>query len=195
MILGYIVTKKILNGISGFVEQVDNITKADSTKPILVIGWSEAKKYEGYANILNKQLSFNVYWTFSKTESRSDFEQDLKKFYSIIYNNILNNINYYYINLFKLKYNKLKKLINILYSKERKNIYISNNFIYVPYRPNNVLGISLSMLEYCGIKKDKVISKIKSNPYNILLEDNNPKVFKLSKELGNKKYSLPYFMD
>ena len=195
MILGYIVTKKILNGISGFVEQVDNITKADSTKPILVIGWSEAKKYEGYTNILNKQLSFNVYWTFSKTESRSDFEQDLKKFYSIIYNNILNNINYYYINLFKLKYNKLKKLINILYSKERKNIYISNNFIYVPYRPNNVLGISLSMLEYCGIKKDKVISKIKSNPYNILLEDNNPKVFKLSKELGNKKYSLPYFMD
>lgn len=195
MILGYIVTKKILNGISGFVEQVDNITKADSTKPILVIGWSEAKKYEGYANILNKQLSFNVYWTFSKTESRSDFEQDLKKFYSIIYNNILNNINYYYINLFKLKYNKLKKLINILYSKERKNIYISNNFIYVPYRPNNVLGISLSMLEYCGIKKDKVINKIKSNPYNILLEDNNPKVFKLSKELGNKKYSLPYFMD
>jgi len=195
MILGYIVTNKKLNGISGFVEQVDSITKADSTKPILVIGWKEAKKYDGYKNILDKQLSFNVYWTFSKTESRSDFEQDLKKFYNIIYNNILNNINYYYINFFKLKYNKIKKLINILYSRERKNIYISNNFVYVQYRPNNILGISLSMLEYCGIGKSKVMNKIRSNPYNILLEDDNQKVFRLSKELGDKKYSLPYFMD
>ena len=99
-------------------------------------------------------LDENVYWTFSKSESRSDFEEDLQKFYNIIYNNILNNINYYYIDIFKLKYNKLKKLYNILSSREKKNIYISNNMVYIPYE-GSVLGLSLAVLEYCGIRQRK----------------------------------------
>ena len=89
MILGYIVTDRKLNGINGFVEQVNSIEQADSTKPILIVGWKNAKKYEGYTSILNKQLSDNVYWTFSRSESRSEQEEDLKKFYKLIINNIL----------------------------------------------------------------------------------------------------------
>lgn len=194
MILGYIVTDRKLNGINGFVEQVNSIEQADSAKPILIVGWKNAKKYEGYTSILNKQLSDNVYWTFSKSESRSEQEEDLKKFYKLIINNILNNINYYYINLFKLKYNKLKKLINIVNSSDRKNIYISNSFVYIPYR-GDILGISLKMLEYCGINSKKVIEKIKNNRNNIIIEDNNSRILKLSRELGNKKYALPYFVN
>lgn len=193
MILGYIVTDKNIKGLNGFVEQVSNINEADSAKPILIVGWKNAKKYEGYKNILNRKLCDGVFWTFSKTESRSDFEEDIKKFYKYIYNIILNNINYYYINIFKLKYNKIKKIINILNSRELKNIYISNSIMYIPY-DNNILGISLKIIEYCGINRNKIINKIKKNPNNIILEDNKFKIFKLSKELGNKKYALPYFM-
>lgn len=195
MTIGYIVTERKLKGISGFVEQVDSIEKADSTKPILIIGWKNAKKYEGYKSILDKQLSPNVYWTFSRTENRSIQEEDLKKFYKIIINNILNNIKYYYVNIFKLNYNKIKKLINIVNSSNRKTIYISNGFIYIPYETNNILGISLKILEYCGINKDKIINKIKLNPNNKIVEDDNYKAFKLSKELKNKKYALPYFLN
>lgn len=195
MILGYIVTEKRIKGIKGFVEQVDNIVKADSTKPILVVGWKNAKKYEGYKGILDKTLGKGVFWTFSKAESRSDFEDDLDRFYSYIYNNILNNIRYYYINIFKLNYNKIKKLINIIDSKERKNIYINNNdFIYIPYN-GNILGISLTMLEYCGIGKEKVIKRLKKNPSNIFLDNSKRKVLSVSLSLGNKRYALPYFIE
>lgn len=192
-ILGYIVTDRKLKDIDGFVEQVNNISLADSTKPILVVGWKNAKNYDGYTSILEKQLGNNIYWTFNKSESRSDFEEDLQMFYNIIYNNILNNINYHYIDIFKLKYNKLKKLYSILFSREDKNIYISNGVVYILHE-GSVLGLSLTVLEYCGIKTDKVLQRIKSNPNNNVFEDDNKFVFKLTKRLGNKKYAVPYFI-
>ena len=193
MILGYIVTERKLTNIDGFVEQVNDISLADSTKPILIVGWKKAKEDPRYTSILEKQIDENIYWTFSKTESRSDFEEDLKIFYNIIYNNILNNIKYYYINIFKLKYNNIKKFYNIiLNNKELKNIYLNKNILYIPHE-GNVLGLSLDMLEYCGIPMSKVLNKIKSKGINII-EDNNKFIFKLSKQLGNKKYALPYFI-
>ncbi len=193
MILGYIVTDKKLKGIDGFVEQVDDISLADATKPILIVGWKKAKEHPKYSSILEKQLDDNLYWTFGKSESRSDFEEDLKIFYNIIYNNILNNINYYYINIYKLKYSNIKKLYNIiLTSGEVKNIYLSNSLLYIPYE-RTILGLSLSVLEYCGIPTDKVLNKIKSKGINII-EDNGKLTFKLSKQLGNNKYAIPYFI-
>lgn len=191
--LGYIISDKKLKNIDGFVQQVDDIKLADSTKPILIVGWENAKKHNGYKSILDKSLGDNVFWTFSKSESRVDFEESLAKFYDIIFNNILNNIKYYYINIFKLRYNKIKKLYSILYSIEEKTIYISDNLIYIPYK-GDILGLSLKMMKYCGITSDKVISRIVSNPKNKVVEDNDKFVFKLSKRLGNKKYALPYFI-
>ena len=191
--LGYIVTDKKLSKIDGFVEQVNDITLADSTRPILVVAWKNAKKYSGYKSILDRSLGDGIYWTFSRSESRSDFEQDLEKFYDIIYNNILNKIYYIYIDICKLRYSKIKKLYNIIFSKEIKNIYISNNILYIPY-DGSVLGVSMTMLEYCGIHRDKVLSKIRSNPSNRVIEDNDKTVFKIVRRLGNKKYALPYFI-
>jgi hypothetical protein len=193
MILGYIVTDRKLKNIDGFVGQVGDISLADSTKPILIASWKKAKQDPRYESILEKQLDENVFWTFSKSESRSDFEDDLKNFYNIIYNNILNNINYYYINIFKLKYNNIKKLYNIiLNSEENKDIYLSKNILYIPHN-GIILGLSLSVLEYCGVPMNKVLDRIKSKGINII-EDNKKFIFKLSKQLGNKKYAVPYFI-
>ena len=189
MILGYIVSDKKIKNIDGFVVQVDDISLANATKPILIVGWKNAMKDQRYKSILDKQLDENVFWTFSKSESRADFEEDLKLYYNYIYNNILNNIIYNNINIFKLKYNKIKKLFNII---KNKNIYLSNNLLYIPHE-GNILGLSLSILEYCKIPKNKVINKIKELGGNII-EDNNKLIFKLSKQLGNKKWAIPYFI-
>ena len=189
MILGYIVCDKKIKNLDGFVVQVDNISLADTTKPILIVGWKNAKQDPRYKSILDKQLDENVFWTFSRTESRSDFEEDLKLYYSYIYNNILNNIIYNNINIFKLKYNKIKKLFNIL---KNKNIYLSNNMLYIPHE-GRILGLSISILEYCGIKKEKILEKIKKLNSNIF-EDDTKFIFKLSKQLGDKKYAIPYFI-
>ena len=193
-VLGYIVSNRKIKGLNGFVEQVNDIDLADSSKPILIVGWENAKKHPKYSSILDKQLDDNLFWTFSRNESRSDFEEDLENFYNIIYNNILNNIKYYYVNIFKLRYNKIKKLYNILNSNKLKNIYISSDgMLYIPFE-ENILGLSLNILEYCGISRDKILSRIGSNPSNKIIDDGSKSIFKLSKRLGNKRYALPYFI-
>ena len=191
--LGYIVTDRKMNDIEGFVEQVKDFTDADSTKPILIVGWNNAKLHRGYKSILEKELAPGVFWTFKKSESRSDFEQDLKNFYQYVYNVILDNIDYYYINILSLGYNKLKKLYSIFNSKERKNIYISDNIIYTLY-DGKVLGVSLDVLEYCGVKHDKVLSLLSSNPANKIYDNSHRWMIRLCKYLGNKKYAVPYFI-
>jgi glutaredoxin 2 len=191
--LGYIVTDRKMNDIEGFVEQVKDFTDADSTKPILIVGWNNAKLHRGYKSILEKELAPGVFWTFKKSESRSDFEQDLKDFYQYVYNVILDNIDYYYINIISLGYNKLKKLYSIFNSKERKNIYISDNLIYTLY-DGKVLGVSLDVLEYCGVKRDKVLSLLSSNPANKIYDNSHRWMARLCKYLGNKKYAVPYFI-
>lgn len=191
--LGYIVTDRKMNDIEGFVEQVKDFTDADSTKPILIVGWDNAKLHRGYRSILEKELAPGVFWTFKKSESRSEFEQDLKNFYQYVYNVILDNIDYYYINILSLKYSKLKKLYSIFNSKERKNIYISDNVIYTLY-DGKVLGVSLDVLEYCGVKRDKVLSLLSSNPANKIYDNSHRWMIRLCKYLGNKKYAVPYFI-
>lgn len=189
MILGYIVTDRKMKGIDGFVEQVNDIKLADATKPILIIGWKRAKQDSRYVSIIEKKLDEDVFWTFSKTENRVSFEEDLKSFYNYIYNKILNNIIYNNINIFKLKYNKIKKLYNII---KDKTIYLSKDMLYIPYE-GRILGLSLSLLEYVHIPKEKVLNRLRV--LNVkLIEDNNRLVFKLLKQLGNKKYAIPYFI-
>ena len=192
-VLGYIITDRKMNDIEGFVEQVKDYTEADPTKPILIVGWDNARLHSGYRSILEKELEPGVFWTFKKSESRSEFEQDLNRFYKYIYDNILNNINYYYIDILTLGYNKLKKLYSIFNSSKRKNIYISDGILYTMYK-GNVLGVSLDVLEYCGIKRDKVLALLSSNPGNRIYDNSSKWMIKLGKYLGNKKYAIPYFI-
>ena len=84
--LGYIVSKTKISDLKGFVEQVNDFSLANSAKPILIVGYKEAKKIakeEGKEfDILNKSLGNNLFWTFKKTESKSDFEKDYQEYLS-----------------------------------------------------------------------------------------------------------------
>lgn len=191
--LGYIVTDRKLNNIEEFVEQVNSYDDVDPTKPVLIVGWDNAKVFEGYTNILERRLDDKLFWTFKKSENRSEFERDLDKFYIFVRNNILKNIDYSYIDIFELKYNNLKKLYNIFNSPDRKNIYINNGLLYILYN-RRVLGVSLEVLEYCGINRSKVMALLDSNPSNNLFYNTSRGIGKLSRFLGNKKYAIPYFI-
>ena len=192
--LGYIVSDKKINNIKGFVEVVSDISLADPTKPILIVGIDNAKKYIEKFSILEKNPKPNLFWTFKKTESRVDFEHDINYFYNFIIYNIINNIKYYYINILDLKYNKIKKLYNILFSNEKKYIYISNNMVYVLYEKDKILGISLSIIEYIKVDISKIFKKIYSIKENIICTNTADCVKEIKSEIGNKKYVVPYFM-
>lgn len=192
--LGYIVADRKPNNLKGFVGFTNDFSSVDLTKPVLIIGFKRAKEICGDKfNILNKKISDNVSWTFKKTERRTDFEDDISEFYKKCINNIINNINYYYINIIKLKYNKIKKLYNIFYSSNKKYIYINNGMIYIKYN-DDILGISLNILKYCGINPKKIISRIASIKSNVIYDDSSDFVKKAKREIPNKDYAIPYFM-
>ena len=192
--LGTIVSKRAIKDVVGFVEVVKDMESVnDSTKPILVIGLEEAKKQGKEFSILNKRLDSNLFWTFGKTERRTDHERDIQNFYEYVLNKSIKNIKYYYINIFKLRYNKVKKLLDIIYNTNKKYIYINNDIIYIYYN-NYLLVISLTMTDYMGVDRKKIIRKLRQNKYNIVYYHNTFLDEKM-KEIANKKqYILPYFM-
>ena len=192
--LGYIVCDKKLKNLKGFVKCVDDFSFADLTKPTLLVGIENAKKNIKTFSILNKKIGNHLFWTYKKTENRVDFEKDIIYFYKFIIDNIIHDIKYYYINIYNLKYNKIKKLYNIIYSGDKKYIYISNYMIYLLYNKNNILGISLQMIEYLKIDKEKILKKLYSNKNNIICTDASQCVKSVKGEIGNKKYVIPYFM-
>lgn len=192
--LGYIVSDSKIKNLKGFVEQVSDVSLADLTKPTLFVGVENARKnIEGFS-ILKKKYGSNIFWTYKKTEKRVEFEDDINYFYSNIIYNISCNIKYYYINILNLKYNKIKKLYNILFSSNKKYIYISNNMIYILYKENIILGISLNLLEYIKIKKEKILDKLYSNKNNVICTDLSQCIRSIKNEIGNNKYVVPYFM-
>ena len=80
-----------------------SLSNIDKTLPTLIIGLQNAKKEINDFNILNKKYDNDMlWWTFSKTERRSDHDKDIIDFHNYCISNIVNNIKYYYINYVNL---------------------------------------------------------------------------------------------
>ena len=106
-ILGYIVSERKINGLYGFVRQVSDVSDADLTKPTLIVGWELAKQFETY-NILDRKLGEKLFWTFSRTENRSDFECDLQKFYDFVRTSVIENCQYKFVSILQIGFEKDK---------------------------------------------------------------------------------------
>ena len=193
-ILGSIVSRRKIKEKINFIEVVNEIDLvSDKEKPILIIGYNEAKSIYPNISILDKKISNNIYWTFSKTEKKYEYDKDIKLFYDYVISSAIKNIEYYYINILKLKYNNIKKIINILNNNKKKYIYINNNILYIYYN-NYILGLSLEMTDYLGIERNKILNKIKRNSENIIKYSDSFLDLSLKKVINNKKYVMPYFM-
>lgn len=193
--LGYILSSTPISNIPYFIK-VYNYDKINEiillNKPMIIIGYENAKNFYGKDfNILNKNIrKDNIFWTFGKREKRIDFETDLEYFYNFILKNVNKTVKYTYINVLKLSFNKAKKLINLIYSDEKKYIYINKDMIYI-YMNNNIMGISIKVLEFIGINIEKVFLKIKSNINNKIAT--NYKIPYNIKKIINQEYMTPFF--
>lgn len=192
--LGYIVSKRKIRNVVGFVKVVDSIESIDDkTKPTLVIGLEEAKKTTDNFSILEKKINDNLYWTFAKTERRTDYDRDLELFCGEVLKRSIDNIKYVYVNILNLGYQRLKKLILFLQSNVDKHIYICNDMVYV-YSGQKVFGVSLRLLRYNKIVSNKVIKWLYKQNKNKLYFNDKCLSFKLRQVISNKKYATPYFL-
>lgn len=190
--LGYIISSRKIKDLLDGIEIVNKVDNVPNNMPYLIVGLNEAKKNIQNFNILNHQISNNSFWTFGKTERRNDYENDINNFYKYIINNIINNIKYYYVNILTIKYNKIKKLLLLLKSSKDKYIYISNGMIYI-YTNGYVLGLSLKIIKYCGIKEEKILKFLQKNNFNHIFYNDMFLSVKFKSMIKNNRYLIPYF--
>lgn len=193
-ILGFIVSKSKLTNILPCIKVVTNYNLIDDkSKPILIIGLEEAKKYASSFSILEKKIGEKIFWTFGKREKRNDFEKDINEFQDFVLKNVLSDIKYYYFNILTCKLSKIKTLISIIKYKDGNVFYFDKKMIYL-YRENYIIGISNEILEYIGVKKEKILDVIHKNEKNIVYLNDFSLNYKMKTLINNKKYITPYFL-
>lgn len=199
-LFGYIVSETKYNGLpNDIIKVVENESECTLDVPKLIIGLSKAKEYaqsKGFEfDILDHMFPDGNMWTFKKTEKREIYEENIIEFKNYIIKSISKNINYYYINIYNLKYKDIKRLYNILFNNRfNRNInyiFIDKEMMYYCLENNNVIGISLGLMKYMGIDREKVISKIKSGKNNSIVFSSNKKLWQLKDWFNGMEYIIP----
>ena len=199
-LFGYIVSETKYNGLpNDIIKVVENESECTLDVPKLIIGLSKAKEYaqsKGFEfDILEHMFPDGNMWTFKKTEKREIYEENIIEFKNYIIKSISKNINYYYINIYNLKYKDIKRLYNILFNnKFNRNInyiFIDKEMMYYCLENNDVIGISLGLIKYMGIDREKIISKIKSGKNNSIVFSSNKKLWQLKDWFNGMEYIIP----
>lgn len=154
------------------VNKCKSMDEIEKSLPTLIIGYKNAKKYIKDFNILKKAYpKQNLWWTFSKTERGVDFQDDIYKFCLEAVDNIVDKVEYSYVDYLDCSLEKGKKVLNYLMSSnDYKVAYIDgNNFLYV-YSPHfkKVWGFSLGTMMFYGVKQrsiEKVLNNIKNTQW------------------------------
>lgn len=189
-----IITTRKLN-VDKLIKKSASIEKVNLSHPTLIVGWSKVKQLFPNQSILDKQISNDLFWTFDKNERKNEFEKDIKKFFLYVINSLTNKIVYKFINVLTCKFSTYKRLISFIKNDEKKVIWIEkNSFIYILYK-NNVIGISLSDLDYAGISIEKVVNLIKSNSNNFVFTDLSTISYSLINTIGANKQIIPYLLE
>lgn len=144
-------------------EQFNIVSSIDDTIddiPTLIVGYDLTKKLFKDFDILNRQITPNIYWTVKKTEDRDKYQDDLNWFQHKIYNQLISNVNYIIVDPIQQNKKTIKKIINKIYSLNNIISYEKYNMIYI-YSDNLIFGIDLNLLKFIGLNTNKIRQKIK----------------------------------
>lgn len=154
----------MFNRVSSYSDIIESI-------PTLIIGMDSAKEILSDFSILNR-LNGDVWWTFSKKERRSDNVEDIRKFKEKVLKIYLSKVKYEYVNFTCYPIDKIKKFIRYMNGGDKKLCLLTKDsrftFIYSE-KYNTVWGLSLSLCDYIGICRKKVVKRIRENKNNIFM--------------------------
>ena len=122
MILGNIVSDTKLELPDSFKQiSIEEYPSLDTNIPTLIIGIDNASNTFKNFNILDKKIDCDgdIYWTFTKEERRQDYMEDLEKFITICYNNLISKIKYYYIDPIHSNRKTIRKILNKIKNSDR----------------------------------------------------------------------------
>lgn len=195
MIVGNIVTT--YNIEENNFNVCNNIKDIVKGVPTLIVGWDITKEiYGDKVSILNKQIDENTYWTFSSKERKIDYDNDLDSFTKKCYSKIGNDVHYIYVDFIHDTKKKIKKILKKIYHSKGIKIYIDGGRMVYLYTDGIIFGVDLEIVEYIGISRDKVISKLLnlSDCRFIDMEIFN-KYKTIMTKINNRVKLVPYFYD
>lgn len=191
MYLGNIVSEEKLVEIPIFNYSSD-LSNIDIKIPTLIIGWDLCKRLfkDKKLSILDKVINENISWTFTKKERRIDFEIDIENFIKKIFKNIKTHLEYEYINILTINFNKIKNIIKELTSQKKFYIYIHNNSFIYAYFNNKVIGVDFNMIDFLNIDRKKIYKILYPNNEVIFSDENLPKIIR--ENIDNNYKIIPY---
>lgn len=185
-----IITKSRLD-VGEYINVSKDITKVDLTIPTLIIGWAMVKEIYPNADILNKQISETVYWTYSNREKRQEYEPDLAKFIKNAFGRLETSIKYTFFNVLTNPLSRNKCLLKYINSPMTKIVYITDKHMFI-YDSKQVTGVSLSDLEFYGFERERIINILKRNTYNRLIFSDSFLNFKIKRSIGDNGKIVPF---
>lgn len=183
-----IITKSNVYKFNNFIKICKNYYEIDKTAPTLVIGVEDANILisEGYdkkkLDYVFRQIDDNIFWTFSTMEKRSDNELDIEKFKKHIIKELKRKVTYTFLNVLMFSKTRMKDFLSFL-KNHQSNIcyYVTDKMLYIAF-DDEVWGVSFDDCEYIGVKKEKIIDKIRRKTDKIIsdkrfLSDNDKDFF------------------
>jgi hypothetical protein len=158
--------------------------------PTLLIGWSLVKEIFPHSSILNKKIEENIYWTFSPSEKRKIFEDDLKSFIEKSYNDYVKNIEYFNLDPVIYKIENIDELKKKVLTFNNCFTYLYSNKILYFYFDNKIISVDTDFLDFIGFDKENFINFVKDN-FNVY--QNEEKKYKNEIKYLGTKY-LPYLI-
>lgn len=195
MYIGRVITNSKKIEVLDFIDKTADVSKVNGDIPTLIVGKSFAESIYGKENvrILDKKLSKNVYWTYSKAEKRNVFETDFSNFEKYVISYMLRTTKYQFFSLFRNSLSRKKGFIRFLDDRSiKKTIYIRKNHIYIYYGSDLVIGISLGEIEYLGINREKAIKRILENPSNALVSNTKFLSYRILSGINTSYHVIPY---
>ncbi len=162
IVVGNIISKEKLTGISNNFNQITEIP-VENRIPTIIIGWDLTKTLFPDTSILSKKVKENIYWTFSPTEKRSLFEDDLKKFIEKSYKDFVKDIKFYDIDPILFKVNNISEYLQKIKIVANGFAYLYVNKIVYVYNNFTVYSIDLELLDFIGFDREMVLSLLKES--------------------------------
>jgi hypothetical protein len=139
-----------------------------SMLPTLIVGWDIVKKNFGEVSILSKMISpatgdgyGGVFWTFSKSEKRGIYEENLKEFKERCYVDLIKNIKTYNIDPIIYKINTTEELCDKIMKLAGGIGYLFQERIVYICKDNNIYMVDLELIDYIGFNRDLIVDTLK----------------------------------
>jgi hypothetical protein len=178
--------------VSDYFNVVDSMDKIIHGIPTLIIGYEFTDTIFPNFDVTEMCIKHNFYWTFKKRERRDKFEQDMDWFVSKVFSELIENVNYVYLDVIQYPVKTQIKIVKKILSLKKVISYQKGSMVYI-YGDNLIFGVDLKLLKYVGFNIDNVKTKIKSIS-SVFLVGNKIIIdyTTIVESLGNQVKYIPY---